>query len=116
RHRAKRDNYFRPDDADLFHQIRPARLHLARRWWAISERTGRHVRPAFENVGDVNVFACEPHRLDNFGEQLARATDKRLALGGFVCAWRFSDEHDLGIGIADAENCLRPRAREVWTF
>ncbi len=81
-----------------------------------SIKYGRHVRSAFKNVGDVNLFPRESHCLDNFGEQLARATDERFALGVFIRARRFADEHDLSIGIADTKNGLRARAREVWTF
>ncbi len=116
RHGTKRDNHFRFDDIDLLHQIRPAGLHLARRRRAISERTSRHVRAAFENVGDVNLFPRKTHCLDNFGKQLAGATDERFALRIFIRPRCFSDEHDIGVRIADSENGLRPRAREVWAF
>src|SRR5436305_13984191 len=75
RNGAERHNHFWFDDLDLFHQIRPAGLHFARSWCAISERTGRDVGTAFENVGDVNLLPPESHRLDNFSEQLAGATN-----------------------------------------
>ena len=91
-------------------------MHLARRGRAISERTGRHIRAALENVGDVNISARETHRLDNFGEQLAGPTDERFALRVFIGARRFTDEHDLGIRIANSENGLRAGASEIWTF
>ena len=39
--------------------------------------------------------------------------DERFALRVFIRARRFADEHDLRVGIADAEDGLRARFREV---
>jgi hypothetical protein len=34
----------------------------------------------------------------------------------FVCTGRFTDEHQIGVRISDAEHGLRPRAGEMRTF
>jgi hypothetical protein len=48
-------------------------------------------------------------------QELARATDERLALAIFIRTGRFADEHQFRIGIADPENGLGSRTREMWT-
>ena len=84
RNGAERHNHFWFDDVDLFHQIRPAGLHFARSWCAISERTGRHVGTAFENVADVDLLARESAGGDDLVEELTRCADKGKPLGVFI--------------------------------
>ena len=57
-----------------------------------------------QDVGDVNVFALVAHRLNDLRQQLPRATDERFALRVFVGSRRFTDEHQLGARVADAED------------
>ena len=63
-----------------------------------------------------NVVASEAHGLDDFGEELAGAADKRLAELVLVSAWSLTDEHQLGVAVADAENHLRAGGDEVLAF
>ena len=116
RYRTQRHDHLRLNNVDLFDEIWTAGLHLQRRRRPISKRSGRRVRPAFQDVRDVNVGPREAHRLDNFREQLTGASHERLALRVLIRARRFADEHQVGIGIADAENSLCSRAGEMRTF
>jgi hypothetical protein len=68
-------------------------------------------RAALDDVGDVDVVAAHPDRLDDLRQQLPRAPDKRLPLDVFVPAGRFADEHQVGIRIADAIHDLRAAER-----
>jgi hypothetical protein len=47
---------------------------------------------------------------------LSGAPDERFPLLIFVCARRFTDEHQVGVRISDAEHGLRPRTGEMRTF
>jgi hypothetical protein len=47
---------------------------------------------------------------------LSGASDERFPLLILISTGRFTDEHQIGIRISDAEHCLRPRAGEMRTF
>jgi hypothetical protein len=47
---------------------------------------------------------------------LSGASDERFPLLIFICAGRFTNEHQIGVGISNAEHGLRPRAGEMRTF
>jgi hypothetical protein len=47
---------------------------------------------------------------------LSGASDERLPLLIFISTGRFTDEHQIGVRISDAEHGLRPRAGEMRTF
>src|SRR5262249_10851974 len=113
---AKRHDNLWLNNLDLLHQIRAASLHLLRCGYAISKSAWHRVWSAFENIGDVNVFAGEVHRLENFGQQLSGASDKWFALFILIHAGRFADEHQVGVRISYAENGLRARAGEMRAF
>ena len=113
---AQGDENFRPDQINLLVQIRNARRHLVGRGLAVAAGTGGHIRPAFQNVGDINIAAGKSGRLDDAREQLSRRTDEWFALFIFVRARRFADEHELRINAADAEHDALARRREVRTF
>src|SRR5206468_12753740 len=104
------------NDLDLFQEIRPAGLHLRRRRCSIAESSRWRIRPAFQDVCDVNVFAREIHRLQNSRQQLPGAPDEWFSLLVFFHTGRFTDEHQIGIRISDAEHCLRAGAGEMRTF
>ena len=53
----------------------------------------------------------QPDRLDHLRQQLAGAADERDALDVFVRAGRLADEHQIGVGVADAEHDLLPAER-----
>src|SRR5690348_18387884 len=95
RYGTERDQHLRLNDLDLLKQIRPARLHFCQRWSAVSKTSGRHIWPALQDIGNVYFAAIEVHRLDNFRQQLAGASDKRFTLLVFIRSWRFTDEHQV---------------------
>jgi hypothetical protein len=47
---------------------------------------------------------------------LSGAADERFSLLIFICTGRFTDEHQIGVRISDAEHGLRSRAGEMGTF
>jgi hypothetical protein len=116
RDRAERDQDFWLNDVYLLHQIGPAGLHLNGRRWAITRRSARHVRPTFQNIGNINITTPEPHCLNYSGKQLTGAPNKWLALGIFIRARRLPDKHDVGIGATDAKHRLGAGAREMRAF
>ena len=85
--RAQGDEDPRLNDLNLLGKIRQAGLHFLRSRGAIAAGRAGCVRPAFQNVGDVDVTALEAHGLDDFGEQLAGFTDEGFGLLVFIGAW-----------------------------
>jgi hypothetical protein len=114
--RAERDQYGWLNNIDLFDEVRAARLHFSGRRRPIPKTARRCVRPAFENVRDVNVFSREIHRLNNSRQQLSGASDKWFALLIFIRTGRFADEHQIGVGVSYSEYCLRAGAGEMLTL
>src|SRR4030095_8753471 len=74
------------------------------------------VRPALQDICDINIFACERHLLENFRQQLSGASDEWFALLVLVHARRFANEHQIRVRIAHAKNGLRSRAGEMRAF
>ena len=116
RRRAERHDGLGLDEINLLLQIRNARCALFRRGRTIAGGLAGRVRPAFQNVGDVDVAARKAGGQKNFREQLPGATDERLALFVFIRTRRFADEHQLRVNVADAKNNRRARRRKVRTF
>jgi hypothetical protein len=79
----------------------------------IATGVGGHVRPAFENIRDINLIACEFHRRKHFGEKISRSADKRFALLVLICPRRFSYKHQASFRIAYSEDNLRAAFGEV---
>ncbi len=90
-----------------------AGVHFRECWLAVTGSVGGHVRAAFQNIGDVNIVAFQTHGFDHFGEELAGSADEWYALLVFVGTWGFTDEHERGIGVADAEDDLFAERGEV---
>src|SRR5579863_9040042 len=61
-------------------------------------------RTAFHDVADVNIRTAKAHRLDHLREEFPGAADEGLALLVFVAAGTFTDENELRLRIADAED------------
>jgi hypothetical protein len=97
----------------LLGEIGKTGLHLGRCRWTISGAAARHIRPALEDVRDVNVGAGEPHCRNNFREKLSGPADERFAPRVFIGPGRFPDEHHFRVGIANAEDCLGPRRGQM---
>ncbi len=98
RHRAQRDNRLRLDHGDLAQQERRAGFDLLALRRAVSRRAALH------DVRDIHLLALQAHGLDHLVEQLPGASDERTPLLVFVRARAFADEHQLGVGIAFAED------------
>ena len=96
----KRDDDFRLDDVDLLKQKRLACLDLVGLGIAVLGWS------ALDDVRDINVLARQLDRLDDLRQQLPRPSDKRHALHVFVRTRRFTDEHEIGIGVAPAKHDL----------
>ncbi len=89
--------------------LRPNRVNLAKeKGFARLDFIGIGIavfrRPAFDHVRNVNLIARQADGLDDLRELLSRPTHKRYALQIFIPAWRFPDEHEVGIGISDSED------------
>src|SRR5262249_51673775 len=69
-------------------------------------------RAALEHVGDVDVLAGEAQLREPLVEQLACATDERLALAILVGARGLAHEHHVGLRIAHAEHDADARGAE----
>ena len=96
---AEGDDDLGADDARLLAQISDAALLLVLLRIAVLRRT------AFDDVGDVDVFAAvEVDGVQQLVEELTGSADEGLALYILLLAGTFADEHDASLGIADAEN------------
>ena len=96
----------RPDQLDLTEEVRLAGLDLLRLGIAVAGR------PALEHVRDVDVGPGHPDPVQEPLEQLAGLADERYALLVLVEAGRLADEHQLGVGVAGAEDDLCAGRRE----
>jgi len=94
------------DNGHLGPKVGQAGVHLGSGRFAVATGVGGHVGAALQDVGDVDLFAGEFHGRDHFGEEFAGEADERLALFVLLGSGSFADEHQLGFGIAHAENDL----------
>src|SRR5689334_839961 len=62
---AERNQSFRLDEVDLRVQVGNAGLHFLERRLAIAGGLPGRIRPALQNVPDVNGLAGQPHRLND---------------------------------------------------
>ena len=93
------DNRARPHLIDLAEQKGLAGHDL------VGLRIAIFRRPALDDVADVDFRAGDPHpAFDDIGEQLAGAAHERLATHVLIGARRFTDKHQVGMRVADAEN------------
>ena len=56
-------------------------------------------RSALEDVTDVDVFALDLHSFEDLGQQLTCSANEGQALGIFISAWSFTNDHEIGIRI-----------------
>ena len=101
RRSAEADQNVRIGELDLAADEGQADRGLLRRRRAVAGRPPRH------HVGDVDLGAIEPDRLDHAVEQFAGAADERAAGNIFLMAGRLADEHHAAFRIAVGENQLR---------
>jgi hypothetical protein len=95
---SERHDHLWLDARDLRLEERRALRDLVRLGIAIAGRTALH------DVGDVDLLAREAHGSDDLRQQLAGASDERLALFVFIGPRAFPDEHQRRLGIPYSEN------------
>ncbi len=95
------------DQTDLFLEKWHARGHFVRLRIAVVGRA------ALQNVGDVDLLALHPHRLDDLGEKLPRAADESQTLNVLFVARGLPHEQEVGGRAALPEHDVGPTAREL---
>src|SRR5262245_12752297 len=103
----------RLNQINLLLQIPDAGSHFVRSGLAITRHLPRSVRPALQNIGDIDRVTTEAHSLDNFGEKLAGFPNERFPLLVFVCSRGLTDEHQPGFGAANAEDDVLARGDQM---
>ena len=106
---AERRDELRLDQLDLPEQVRLAGGDL------LGLRVPVLRRSALENVRNHDVGALEADAAEQLVEQLARLADERDALLILVETGRLTDEHEVGVRVAGAEDNLRSSLREGTT-
>ena len=107
---AERDDHCGLDERDLELEPGHALLLLFRSGVTIAGRAELH------DIADVDVGALEADGAEEFIEELTCRTYKWSALLIFLLPGGFTDEHDLGMGIAFAEDGLGCGFVEVAAF
>lgn len=97
------EDELRVHQLDLLVQIGEAAAALLGQGVAVVRRT------MLEDVRDVDIFTAEFDRFEDVGEELARLAHEGLALEVLVLAGGLANEHEIGIGVSDAENEVRAR-------
>ena len=72
------------------------------------ERVAVVRRAAFDDVRNIYARTVEIDHFKHIVEQLTGGADERLALQILLLARTLADEHQLALGIADAENDVVP--------
>ena len=96
--RTKRHNHFGPNRVNLTEQEGLARADLVRFWIPILWWT------TLDDVRNIHVVTRQIDRLDDLRQQLPGAANERNPLAIFVPAGRFTNEHQVCVGIAHAED------------
>src|SRR5450759_1401409 len=96
----------RPDQLHLAIKVRRARGHLLRQRVAVARR------PALDDVGDVDLVAVDPNRLQQLVEELAGLAHEGQPLLVLVLSRGLAHDHDPSLCVARARHRLRPRAME----
>src|SRR5207237_6167541 len=107
----RREGAARADQLGLDQLDRPPEVRLAR-FDLLRQRVAVARRPAFYDVGDIDVLTAQADAVEEVREELSCSADERHALLVLVEAGRLADEHQLGGRRAGAENDLRPALRE----
>ena len=104
---AERRDDTRPHELDLAEEMRLAGGDLG------LERVAILRRPALEHVREVDRVGREPDAGQELREQLSCLAGEREPALVLVVAGRLADDHQLGVGIAGAEDDLAPRLGET---
>src|SRR5207247_2471900 len=97
---AEGPDQLRLDQLDLTEQVALAGLDLL--WHRVAVPRG----PALDHVRDVDVLPGHADSAEELVEELPSLADERVALLVLVEAGRLADEHQLGLGVAHAEDDL----------
>src|SRR5215813_6890249 len=98
---AQRDDELRPDQLDLAVQVRLATQRFAGLRIAVARG------PAFDAIRDIDAVAApDTDRREHIVQQPAGLADERLALRILLGARAFTDEHPVGVLVADTEHGL----------
>ena len=65
-------------------------------------------RTAFDHVGDIDLRSVQVDQFEHGVQQFSGRTYEGDTLQIFLLTGTFSDEQDLGIGVPDSENQVRP--------
>src|SRR4029078_13208894 len=91
---------------DLAPEVSLAGLNLLRHRIAVAGK------PAFQDIRDVDLVPAQADPRKQLLEPLSGGADERNSLLVLVKPWCLTDEHELGIRIAGAEDDLRAACRE----
>jgi hypothetical protein len=91
------------DDVDLLAYVDPGVSDICHR---------RRASPStvFDRAGEIHGVLIQPNAPDRTPQRLARLSDKRPSRFGFVSSRRFTDEDNLGVGAALADDGLADAA------
>src|SRR2546423_8836097 len=103
---AERGDHLRLDQLDLPHQVGLALLDFLRQRIAIARR------PTHQYVRYEDIAPRQPDLPQQLVQQPPRTAYERLALLIFGRAGRLADEHQVRVGVAHAEDDVRPAPRE----
>src|SRR3954470_18965952 len=103
---AERRDHLRLDQLDLPHQVRHALLDL------LGQRIAVPGRAALEDVRHKDLAPRQADLAEQGVEELPGAPHERLALLVLGGAGGLADEHQVGVGVAHAEDDVRSRPRE----
>ena len=93
----------------LVEQVGAAGLDLDRLRVAVAGR------PAHQHVGDEDLVALEPDPLEQLGQQPTGPAHERQSLAILLGPRRLAHEHQVGVGVAGAEDDLGPRLATAGT-
>ena len=51
-------------------------------------------RPAFDDIGDIDVFTLKMDGVNDLGQQLPGPPNKRPSLNIFIVSWPLTDKHE----------------------
>jgi len=72
-------------------------------------------RAAFHDVRYIDIASFEPHRLDDFGEELPGPSHEGFTFQIFIATRAFAHKHEFGLRISDSKDEIRPALVETAT-
>ena len=106
--RPERNDHSWLDQLDLPQQVWTAGLNFIRHWIAIAGRA------MLQDVANVDIAPRKFNRCENLVEELTSLTDEWSTEFVFGRSWRFSNTHEVSVGIAFARHGVL-RVAMKWT-